>query len=208
MRDELLAALAQYGSPALFLAVTIAAVGVPLPITLLLVVTGSLVSQRVMNLWWAIGLASAGSIIGDQIGYAIGRFGGTALVQRLERIFGSSGQAEKAEAHVRRWGGMGVFLTRWLATPLGPWMNVASGISCYSWPKFLFWDITGEVLCAALFILLGRAFSDRVMAMSDLLGDLTWSVVALWITGVLGWRLMGRMSVRRRPPATARTSVE
>ena len=40
MREQILAALSQYGSPALFAVVTIAAVGVPLPITLLLIVTG------------------------------------------------------------------------------------------------------------------------------------------------------------------------
>ena len=60
MREQILAALSQYGSPALFAVVTIAAVGVPLPITLLLIVTGSLISQGVMNFWVAIGLAGAG----------------------------------------------------------------------------------------------------------------------------------------------------
>ena len=70
MREQILAALSQYGSPALFVVVTIAAIGVPLPITLLLIVTGSLISQGVMNFWWAIGLATAGSVIGDQIGRA------------------------------------------------------------------------------------------------------------------------------------------
>jgi membrane-associated protein len=79
MREQILAALAQYGSPALFAVVTIASIGVPLPVSLLLIVTGSLVAQGVMPMWWAIALATAGSVIGDQIGYAIGRWGGTPL---------------------------------------------------------------------------------------------------------------------------------
>ena len=64
MSERILAALAQYGFPALFLVVTIASIGVPLPVSLLLIVTGSLVAQGVMPMWLAIGLASTGSVIG------------------------------------------------------------------------------------------------------------------------------------------------
>src|SRR5437899_1914174 len=63
MREQILAALSQYGSPALFGVVTIAAIGVPLPITLLLIVTGSLATQGVVSFWWAVGLATAGSVL-------------------------------------------------------------------------------------------------------------------------------------------------
>jgi len=76
MNDQLLAAVSLYGAPALFGIVAIAAIGVPLPITLLLIIAGSLISQGVMNLWWAIAAAGVGSILGDQIGYAIGRWPG------------------------------------------------------------------------------------------------------------------------------------
>src|SRR5438552_8989044 len=74
MRELLLGALSQYGSPALFGVVMVAAIGLPLPVTLLLIVTGSLVSQGLMSFWPSILLAGAGSVIGDQIGYAVGRW--------------------------------------------------------------------------------------------------------------------------------------
>ena len=96
MRELILSALSQYGSPALFVVVTIASIGVPLPINLLLIVTGSMVAQRVMPMWSAIMLASSGSIIGDQIGYAIGRWGGTALVARFVE------DARRPRAHRQR----------------------------------------------------------------------------------------------------------
>ena len=98
MREQILAALSQYGSPALFGIVTVAAVGIPLPITLLLIVTGSLVSQGVMGLWWAVGLATAGSVIGDQIGYAIGRWGGRAVVDRFSRLLGGQDRLKQTQA--------------------------------------------------------------------------------------------------------------
>ncbi len=82
---QILAALSQYGSPALFVVTAVASVGVPLPVSLLLIVAGSLVAQGAMPVGWAIAMASAGAITGDQIGYAIGRFGGTALDYEIRR---------------------------------------------------------------------------------------------------------------------------
>jgi len=192
MREQILAALSQYGSPALFAVVTIAAVGVPLPITLLLIVTGSLISQGVMNFWWAIGLAGAGQVIGDQIGYGIGRWGGNELVDRFTRLLGGPERLEKAQSTARRWGGPGIFFSRWLVTPLGPWVNLASGLARYPWMRFFVWDALGEFLGTLIYVGLGKAFSDRVLALDAMLSDLTWAIVALLVALFLGWRVVSR----------------
>jgi membrane protein DedA with SNARE-associated domain len=204
MRDELLAALSQYGSPALFVVAAVASVGLPLPVALLLIVTGSLVAQGVMDLWWAIGLASAGAVAGDLIGYAIGRWGGGTLLPRLSRLLGGAERLDRAEARVRSWGWAGVFFTRWLLTPLGPWVNLASGISRYSWGRFLLWDVLGECLCVVIYVTLGWVFSDSVMSLDSVLGELTWATVALAAAALLGWKLV---SLLRRAPEKA-TSTE
>jgi membrane-associated protein len=197
MGDRILAALAQYGFPALFAVVTIASVGVPLPVSLLLIVTGSLVAQGVMPLWGAIALASAGSIIGDQIGYAIGRWGGAALVTRFGAMLGGPERIAQAEAHARRWGGPGVFLTRWLVTPLGSLINFTSGIAEYPWPRFILWDVLGETLGAALYIVLGFVFSDRVLELDAVLGDFTWMILALLAAVALGWMIWRYVRAKR-----------
>jgi membrane protein DedA with SNARE-associated domain len=196
MNDQLLAAVSQYGAPALFGIVTIAAIGVPLPITLLLIVAGSMISQGAMNLWWAIGAAGAGSVLGDQAGYAIGRWGGTAVVTKLSGLFGRRASLQTMEAKAKAWGGPGIFITRWLLTPLGPWINLVSGTAMYPWHRFLFWDILGEITGAVVYISLGRLFSDRVMALSAVLGDLTWAIAALLAAVILGYQLLARL---RRP---------
>jgi membrane-associated protein len=189
MRDQLLAALSQYGSPVLFAVVLVAAIGVPLPVTLLLILTGSLVSQGVMNFWLAIALAGAGSVVGDQIGYGIGRWGGRELALRLTRWLGGEQHLEAAHEKARKWGGAGIFFTRWLVTALGPWINLASGLTCYPWLKFSFWDALGEYVGVVLYVSLGKFFSDRVMELDALLGDLTWAIVALAAAVGIGWRL-------------------
>jgi membrane-associated protein len=190
MREQILAALSQYGSPALFVVVAIAAIGIPLPVTLLLIVTGSLVSQKVMNFWWAVGLAWVGSVIGDQIGYAIGRWGGRELAGRFSRLVGGRDRLEKVEARARHWGGPGVFFSRWLVTPFGPWINLASGVARYPWIRFTLWGVFGELLCAFLYVTLGHIFSDQVFQLDALLGDVTWGIVALLIALLLAWKLV------------------
>jgi membrane-associated protein len=204
MNDQLLAAVSLYGAPALFGIVAIAAIGVPLPITLLLIIVGSLISQGAMNLWWAIAAASVGSILGDQAGYAIGRWAGPAVVARLSRVFGKRANLEAMEAKAKAWGGPGIFVTRWLISPLGPWINLASGTAAYPWHRFLFWDILGELTGAAVFISLGLFFSDRVMSLYAVLGDLTWAIAALLSAIVLGYLLLTYL--RRARPSIPRQS--
>src|SRR3954468_24921078 len=162
MNEQILAAFARYGSPALFAIVAIAAVGLPLPVTMLLIVSGSLVAQGAMDVWAAIAIAAAGSIAGDQIAFAIGRFGGPVVIRRLTRWLGSPAQLRRLDARAKAWGSTGVFFSRWLVTPLGPWINFASGASRYSWLRFTVWDVAGETFGAALYIRVGMVFNDRV----------------------------------------------
>ena len=197
MREELLAALSQYGSPALFVITGAASLGLPLPVALLLVVTGSFVAQGFMDVWWAIALASAGSITGDLTGYMIGRWGGSRLLRRLSRLLGDPARLKNEQKRAQRWGWAGVFFTRWLLTPLGPWINLASGASGYPWGKFLVWDVLGECLSVILYVTLGRVFSDRVMSLDSVLGELTWAMVALFVAVSLGWKLVVSLRPKR-----------
>jgi membrane protein DedA with SNARE-associated domain len=189
MFDQLLAALVRYGSPALFIVVAIAALGVPLPVTLLLIVTGSLAAQDQLNFRNAIVIAAAGSVAGDQIGYSIGRWGGKLLIARLTGMLGSPEKLRELDTKAKRWGGAGVFFSRWLVTPLGPWINLASGAAGYSWVRFTLWDVLGETLGAVLFIYLGRVFSDRVQEVGAILGDAGWAIIGIIAAVLLGWKL-------------------
>jgi membrane-associated protein len=192
MLDQVLATLTRYGSPALFGIVAIAAIGVPVPITLLLIVTGSLSAQGSINVWMAIAMASVGSVAGDQIGYAVGRWGGKALVAKFHWMLGGAKRIKELEAKAKRWGGAGIFFSRWLVSPLGPFINLTSGLADYSWLRFTLWDFLGESFGAALFIWLGFLFSDRVQEIGAIFGDLTWAILGVLAAAFLGWKLFVR----------------
>ena len=187
--DQLLAELLVHGVPILFAVVAIASVGVPFPISLTLVAAGSFVKQGEMSLLPVILTGSLAAILGDQIGYGLSRWGGRRVINRLTRRFGGATKIRKAEALSKKWGGSGIFFSRWLVTGLGPWLNVASGIAGYPWRRFVFWDVLGEVLWVVLYVMLGYIFSDRVQYIAEILGNLGWASLALIAAIILGWKL-------------------
>jgi membrane-associated protein len=190
MNAELIGLLTSYGLPALFLILAITSAGAPFPDSLLLIAVGSFIAQGDLNYWPVIAVATAGAVAGDNLGYAIGRWGGRPLATKL----GGGNRIGKAEDFSRKWGGPGIFLSRWLVGPLGPWINLTSGLTAYSWPRFLALDVAGELLWVLIYVSLGREFSDKVQAVADLLGDLTWVVLGLAVAAFLGWKLIGRSS--------------
>ena len=187
--DQVLAALLVYGVPLLFAVVAISAVGVPFPVSLTLVAAGSFAKQGEMRLLPVILAGSLAAILGDQIGYGLSRWGGRPLIDRMTRRLGGAKKIKKAEALTKKWGGFGIFFSRWLVTELGPWLNVTSGIAGYPWHRFILWDVLGEVLWVVLYVMLGYIFSDRVQYIAEILGNLVWAILALIVAIILGWKL-------------------
>ncbi len=167
----------------------VTSIGVPLPGSPLLLALGSFVALEELELWPVLLVAGGATILGDQAGYGIGRFGGRHAIDALARRSGQSAQIHRAEAFLSRWGAPGIFFSRWLVTALGPWVNLSSGVARYPWPRFLLWDVLGEALWVGGYVSLGLLFSDRVRALADLLGSLGWLLLALLVAVVAGWEL-------------------
>ena len=199
LSDYLLSALGIYGLPLLFVALLVGSVGIPLPASFLLLAAGSFVAQNDLSLWPVLGLAAAGAIIGDNIGYVLGRWGGRRIFTWLGKLFAKD-RLSKTENWLKRREGSGIFFSRWLLTPLGPLVNITSGLTRYSWPRFLLYCVTGEGLWVLLYVLLGKLFSGQVQAMSEFFGDLTWVIVCLLVVVVLGWNLFNAF---RSPPQSS-----
>src|SRR5262249_57803563 len=111
-------------------------------------------------------------------------------VKSIRNGSGGAERVKQAEEFARKWGGLGIFFSRWLVTPLGPWLNLTSGIASYSWPRFVFWDALGNVIWVVLYVLLGYFFNDRVQEIAALMGDLSWVVIGLIAATAVGWKLI------------------
>ena len=202
MTDQLLGLLSLYGIPALFIILVISSIGAPFPVMFVLIAAGSFVAQGEMNLWEVLLFASAGAIVGDQIGYCIGRWGGRRVIDGITRRLGGANKIARTEALANRWGGGAIFFTRWLLTPLGPWINLTSGATRYSWPRFIIWDVLGEALWVGLYVMLGNLFSDAVEDLADLFSNLTWVIVGIVAASFLGWKLFQYFRTTDDPPSS------
>lgn len=188
--DQLLAAFTIYGLPVLFSVTFMNSIGIPVPGAVILIAAGSFAQLGGLNLGWAVALGSIGAILGDQVGYGVGRWGGSHLTDRLSAWLGGKSRLDQAGALAKKWGGPGIFFSRWLFTALNTWVNLACGIASYSYRHFLFWDVTGEVIWVALYIFLGKIFSDRVQALIEMLGSIFWVQFGLIAAVIFGWMLI------------------
>lgn len=186
----LLSAIANYGASALFVAILLASIGVPLPATFLLVAAGSFVTQGEMQFWSVITAGLAGAVIGDHLGYGVGRFAGSAVIKRVSRRFRAEGMIDQAESTMQKWGGVGIFLTRWLITAVGPYVNLTSGLMNYHLLHFSLWDVIGETLWVLGYVSIGTFFSTQLATISDALGDLTWVAVGVGVIALIGYKLI------------------
>jgi len=157
--------------------------GIPVPGEIALVSAAVLASTGAVSVGWVAVAASTGAIVGDSIGYAIGRRGGRRVLERLGRRFPrhlGPPQLAHAERIFARWGvwavffGRSVALLRILAGPLAGSLKVP-------YPRFLLANATGGILWASgtayLIWGLGRA-AERWLS------DFSW--LALLVAVVLG----------------------
>ncbi len=152
-----------YGYLAVFLAVTIECLGVPFPGDTALLTAAALAGAGQLNLALVIVAAAAGAIVGDNIGYAIGRFAGTAVVAALApRVPAAARWLRLGERFFARHGGKTIVIARFV-TELRIACSFLAGLARYRWRRFLAFNVAGGVAWAALYGLLadlaGRAFT-------------------------------------------------
>lgn len=177
LSDSLLSWIVIYGTPIIFLALLLGAMGLPSPGTLLVLAAGAFVRQGVLDLPSAFTFALLGALLGDSMSYGMGRFARGPILNR----FGNSPTWQKAETNLRRRGGIAVYLTRWLLTPIAIPTNLVAGSAGYPFSRFIVFDLAGELTWLLLFGSIGYAFSSQFEAISEFIGDFSGVLVGLVI---------------------------
>lgn len=169
MTDWLLGLVPLYGVWLLASATFLSCLALPIPASLLMLAAGGFVAAGDLSLPASAGAALAGAVAGDQTGYAAGRLGGAGLVGRL-------GQKAQPVARARDLlsdkGGVAVFLSRWLFSALGPYVNVAAGAAGQPWVRFTLWGVAGEAVWVGLYVGLGYVFTGNLQAAADMAADM------------------------------------
>jgi membrane protein DedA with SNARE-associated domain len=154
--EEVLTALLVYGYPALGLTLLLGAIGLPLPDGIATTLAGSLAAQGRMNWIWAGAVTVTASVVGDAVGYGLGR-----LLNRevLERHGHWVGYTPARRAHVQslfdHWGSLTVFITRTFVSYLSSVASLLAGISHFRLSKFLVIALIGRLIWTAAYLGLG-----------------------------------------------------
>jgi membrane-associated protein len=170
--SPLLTLLVVYGYPVLAAVIILSCFGAPFPSEPLLLAAGSLTVDGSLNIYLLIVVVTLAAVTGDVIGYSAGRKVGIARLEKYTHPVGLTQSRVKSMEHVlQKYGGLGIYLTRWLLTPLGIPFNILCGISEYPLKKFLFFTVLGEVTWAGIYIYLGYLFGNNWTTLLDYIQD-------------------------------------
>jgi membrane protein DedA with SNARE-associated domain len=182
----------QYGLVALFVIVMAESGGVPVPGETALIAAGVLASRGRLDIKAVIAVAAMAAIVGDNIGYWIGRTGGRRLLDRWGRVTRVSERALPwAEGFFRRHGAKTIFIARFFSIlrVTAAWM---AGVSRMHWWTFFLWNAAGGICWAVLVGLVsfyaGQAVADAVSHYGLIGGAVIVGVVLAGFVGFHFWR--------------------
>lgn len=164
------------------------------------VVGGVFASRGDIPLWGMILVVITAAIIGDTVGYEIGKHLGPRIMA-MKVLDKRRHQLQKAEDFLARRGGLAVFLGRFTAF-FRAVMPALAGLSQMPYRRFALWNFTGGIVWGALFVTLGFVAGNSYEELAHTVGRGAAVVVAAVALVILAvWQI-------RKHRAAAKPSVE
>ncbi len=187
MTEQVLALLVDWGLPLLGIVILLSCLALPLPSSIVMLTCGSLVGSGDLPMitTWCVAITAA--ILGDQIGYQSGHLFGRQLIHWLEDSPTRHALIDRARHAMDVSGGKTVFLSRWLFSPLGPYVNFLSGAAQFGWLRFTIWGALGECVWVTGYVCLGYLFGENIGAISEITSDLNGIFAAIAAIIALFW---------------------
>lgn len=136
------------------------------------------------------------AIVGDTVGYEVGRFLGPRVL-RIRLLEKRKRGIEKAQDFLARRGGSAVFLGRWVAL-FRALMPALAGAARMHYPKFLAWNALGGVTWGITVVLLGYAAGASYKTIESRFGaGSAIAVAAVVVVALLVWRVRKHVLERR-----------
>jgi membrane-associated protein len=141
-------------------------VGFFLPGDSLLVTAGILSAGDVIPLKWLLLPVMLCAILGDQIGYWIGRVAGSALYRREDSFFFRRSHLQRAHDFYEKYGGRAVILARFVPI-VRTFCPPVAGAANMSYPRYLIYDVFGGVIWVGTMIVGGYSLGRTIPNISQ-----------------------------------------
>ncbi|MBY8885991.1 DedA family protein [Streptomyces sp. PTM05] len=129
--------------------------GVPVPGETVLIAASVYAGAGRLNVFGVALMALCAAVLGDNVGYAIGRFGGHRLVERYGRyVFLTPERIARVESFFGRYGA-GIVVVARFVEGLRQANGIIAGLARMPWPRFLVYNALGAVMWVGAWVALG-----------------------------------------------------
>ena len=193
--DALSQILSTYGYAAIFAVILLESAGVPMPGETVLVAAAIYAgSKKGLDIRMVVAAAALAAILGDNLGYWVGRRFGEPLVKRYGPKVGLDARKQMLGQYLfKRYGGAIVFFGRFAAL-LRTYSALLAGVNRLDFWTFLSWNAAGGIVWATIFGLGGYLLGQSIEAIA---GPIGWIALAAAVFGAfLLWRFYKRHEER------------
>jgi len=171
--------LATYGYLAVFVFVGVESIGIPVPGETMLV-TAAIYAGTTgrLSIFWVIVASAAGAILGDNIGYVIGRTGGYRLVKRYGRYIRlEENRLRLGQYLFQKHGSKVVFFGRFISV-LRIFAAFLAGVNQMHWRRFLIFNAAGGIVWSTLYGVAAYLLGQQLLRLSGRV-DLVLAIVGV-----------------------------
>ncbi len=181
-------AVVQYGYWAVGVTLLLENAGVPVPgETILLLASFLAFSQHELQLPWIIVVATVAATLGDNLGFALGYYGGRPLLLRYQSVFRIHDKTiAQGESLFARFGAVTIFFARFvfgMRIIAGP----MAGVLRMPWRRFLVFNFLGAAVWVTVISSAGYLFGQHWRRLERILKRVDLSVVIVVVLLALVW---------------------
>jgi membrane protein DedA with SNARE-associated domain len=202
--------LQHFGVWAIALLIMLEDFGIPVPGETILIAGAVYAGAGRLNVVAVGVVAFFAAIIGDNIGFAIGHFGGRALALRWGKyVFLTEERLDKAQAFFDRRGAIVITFARFVEG-LRQANGIIAGISGMHWRRFLAFNALGAALWVGTWLTLGYLAGNHITTIYHYITVYSYYLLialTVLLVSYIAWRLRRRRR-RRMTPATASRADE
>ena len=199
--------LQQYGLWAIGLLITLEDFGVPVPGETILIAGAIYAGAGRLNIVALGVVAFVAAVTGDNIGFAIGHFGGRALALRFGKyVFLTEERLDKAERFFDRRGSIVITFARFVEG-LRQANGIIAGITGMHWLRFLVFNAIGAALWVGTWVTIGYFAGSNITTIYHYITLYSYYVLAGLVVLIVGYIVWRHRRRRRRHAAAAAASA-
>jgi membrane protein DedA with SNARE-associated domain len=189
--------LADFGYWAILLLVLVEDFGIPVPGETILIAGAIFAGAGRLNVVIVAVIGFLAAVVGDNIGFAIGHFGGRAVVLRWGRHVGiTQERLDKTEVFFNRHGGKIIVVARFLEG-LRQANGIIAGISGMHWLRFLAFNALGAALWVGTWVSVGYFAGSHINTIYHYITVYSYYVLIALVVLLAAW-IAVRLRRRRR----------